>query len=183
LILAVKNGHTIGLSSQVIVVAAAVSFITACLLGLVSSLEHKRTVRSSTLLAIYLLFTAILDIARVRTQWLASYSAAIAGILTTSLVLKIATLLVEAQSKLSLLRPREKQIGPEELSGFYSKSLFLWLNPLLRLGFSKVFTLNDLYCLDEQLLSASLVKRFEPIWLKCESSIPQNKQFYRKRAC
>lgn len=173
LILAVKNNHNPGLSSQVIVVAAAVSFITACVLGLVSSSEHKKTVNSSTLLAIYLLFTAILDIARVRTQWLAGYSAAFAGLLATSLALKIATLLVEAQSKLSLLKPHEKQLGPEELSGFYSKSLFLWLNPLLRLGFSKVFTLNDLYCLDEQLLSASLVRKFEPVWLKCELFVPQ----------
>ena len=164
LILAIKNNRTQGLTSPVIAVAAAFSLATACAICLLSSVEHKRTVRPSTLLSVYLFFTVIIDIARVRTQWLAEYSVAIAALISTSLVLKIIILFLEARSKRDQLKTYGKQLGPEELSSFYSKSLFLWLIHLLRFGYRKVLSLNDLYCIDEQLLSGTLSRNFEPAW-------------------
>ena len=151
--------------------ADAICLAAALLLCLLSPFEHLRTVRPSALLLTYLFFTILLDAVYVRTLWLTGYSTA--PVATACIAAKAALLVAEAPSKRWSLTAEHAARGREELSGIFSKTLFLWLLELLRLGNGKVLSLQDLYPLEDELLTGTLVARFDKSWkegMLCQTS-------------
>ena len=130
--------------------------------------EHGRNLRPSTILGIYLFFSLLFDIVRVRTLWLIGDDTTLARLFTTSVVLKAGILILEAKEKRDYLRGDDKLKGPEELSSVFSQGVFYWLNQLISDGNRKVLSIEDLYPLDEALTSTSLQKKFERAWNFCE---------------
>jgi ATP-binding cassette, subfamily C (CFTR/MRP), member 1 len=120
--------------------AAAISFVAAIPLSLLSYMDHVFTVSPSLLVELYLLLTVGFDIVRIRTLWLMQdTSMPLAAIETASLMVKLVLAIVEARPKISLLQDRTKRYTGEQLSGLYGQSLLLWLcstlwNGLLLLG-------------------------------------------------
>lgn len=146
--------------------AAALDFAAACVLFILSCFEHARSVTPSTVIGLYLLFSFAFDAVRVRTFYLIDGYAAqgIARLLSLSLTAKLGVLVTEAVEKRSILTEPYRELPPEQTSGIYNKTVFWWLNPLLKLGFGHNLRTDDLFTLDETLASASVHRRFTTHW-------------------
>ncbi len=145
--------------------ASVLTLIAFLVLPLLSYAEHNKSVRPSLSLNGYLLLSLFCDAVRVRTLWLRSPDKNATNT-TASLALKAVILVLEALEKRSILRPEFQQYPQEAISGFYSRSLFWWLNLLLRKGFRKTLTVNDLYSLDRHLGSKYLHILLQTSWLQ-----------------
>lgn len=117
---------------------------------------------------VYFFFTALLDLARVRTQWLLEDNNVAASLMTVVLLLKLVILTLESLPK---YRHATEKISatPLERSGMFGRALLAWLNPLLRAGYKKNLGVEDLYPLDENLGGALLTEKFEDSWSRGES--------------
>lgn len=147
--------------------AACLDFAAAGALFVLSSYEHTRSVAPSTLIAIYLVGTLPLDIARCRTLVLLDHNSStknIVGVSATSIVLKLGILLCEAVSKRHILLDRYQHLPPEATSGPYSRMLLWWINPLLWRGFKDFFEVDDLFSIDDSLSSTMLGSKFQERW-------------------
>ncbi|KAI1382741.1 P-loop containing nucleoside triphosphate hydrolase protein [Hypoxylon trugodes] len=139
--------------------SSALTFVSAICMGVVSHLEHSRSPRPSNLLNVYFFITILLDIAQIRTLWLAStnYDEIIFSRLhTTSVAVKALLLILESLPKSRWVRWNAKEHSPEETTGLFGLGAFLWLNKLFLTGYKKVLTLDDLYPLDQRMASKDL---------------------------
>ena len=149
--------------------STVVTFIGSLVLGLLSYVEHQRSVRPSSLLNVYLFFTLLFDAARSRTLWLQRYNHTISIVFTTTVVVKFLLVLLEAKEKQSILRPKYACYPPEATSGIYNRSFFWWQNTLFRRGFSNSISINDLFPLDKHLMSEYLQDMFQSTWERRKS--------------
>ena len=122
----------------------------------------------------YLLFSLIFDIAHVRTLWLQPYNSTIAAVSTVSLAIKLLLLVAEAVEKGKILRLEWRVHSPEATSGLFGKALFLWLNRLLRTGFARSLSIDDLLPLDKHLTSGYLYQLIHPTWARKERKAPRS---------
>ncbi|KAK6385471.1 hypothetical protein LTS17_001039 [Exophiala oligosperma] len=146
--------------------AATLDFVVACVLFILSCFDHSRSITPSPIIGLYLLFSVAFDAVRLRTWYLISGHAAkgIAHLLTLSLITKLGVLVTEAIEKRAILLEPYRDLPPEQTSGIYNKSVFWWVNPLLKLGFDTTLRTEDLFTLDEALSSARLHRRFQLKW-------------------
>jgi ATP-binding cassette subfamily C (CFTR/MRP) protein 1 len=107
-------------------------------------MEHGRNLRPSAILGIYLFFSLLFDIVRIRTFWLIGEDSNTARLYIASVVLKCGILFMEAKEKREYLKPEDRMRGPEELSSIFSKSVFYWLNGLISMGYKKILSIDDL---------------------------------------
>ena len=133
--------------------AAALSVLAASIVSLLSYFEHERSPAPSSLLFLFLLLTSIFDIARVRTLWTIGETAALAGIFSAGLAMKSALVVLESWSKRRYLAYGSRDSPREELAGFLSRTVFLWLGPLLLNGFRNWLVASDLSPIDRALRS------------------------------
>jgi hypothetical protein len=142
-------------------VAAALLALVATLgLFILSYVEHSKNIRPSSIINAYLLLTLSLDAAQLRTRWLRGENVAENVVASSILAVKLLILILEATEKTKILFGPYVDRSPEATSGLYSRGLFWWLNPLFRLGFRNVVNEDDLFRVDEHLLSKSLEVRF-----------------------
>ncbi|KAH8712254.1 hypothetical protein GQ44DRAFT_689190 [Phaeosphaeriaceae sp. PMI808] len=144
--------------------SAALSLVGSVLLLCLSFFEHMRSIRPSWLLNIYLLLTLVFDTVRSRTYSLSPDLSTIATVFTSRVGVKLVLAIIEAQPKRRLLLPKFASSPPEARSGPYQRALFWWLNSLLRKGYSKQLTVDDLFQLDEDLRSDYLHHLLGPSW-------------------
>ena len=144
--------------------AALLAFAAAVGLWTLSYVEHRKSIRPSSIINAYLLLTLPFDAAQLRTRWLRGEDLAGNGVASAILGVKLLVLIYEATEKRSLLLAPYVDPSPEATSGLYSRGLFWWLNPLFRLGFRNVVNEDDLFAADEDLLSKSLEIRFGRHW-------------------
>ncbi|KAL4960800.1 putative ABC multidrug transporter [Aspergillus stella-maris] len=137
--------------SRMFIASSVLQLISALLMLTVSTVDHSRSPRPSTLLNSYLVLTLLLDIARARTQFLSSDQSSettYSGIFCASVGLKTAIFLLEACQKAKWVTWDAKKHSPEETSGILSLGVFFWLNKLFMAGYGHIFTLDSLYPLD-----------------------------------
>ncbi|CCT72441.1 related to multidrug resistance protein [Fusarium fujikuroi IMI 58289] len=146
------------------IAAAALVFVNGLLLALLSYVEHTRSVRPSTIINVYLLFTALFDCAISRTLWLLDGAHAVARLFTAATSAKALILISEAWEKRSILRVQYRDLSPETTSGILGRSVFWWINPLMKLGFSSLLTERDLYAIENSLLGKRLFAQAEKSW-------------------
>lgn len=127
-------------------------------------MEDTRSVRPSSLLNTYLLFTLLLDLAQARTLWLRKFSTAISGLFTARIATKASLLVLEAQSKRNYLKAIYQALPPESIGGILNRSLLWWVNGLFRHGFRSLLTIEDLYVLDRRLSSIHLRAKVQKAW-------------------
>lgn len=146
------------------------SVLAAVILAALSHFEHARSVRPSFIINLYLIITALVDAARVRTRWLMSNgdSNTLAAVMTASLAVKLVVLLLEAREKRSLLLNLYNRFSVESTSGLISRSSFWWLNSLLLSGHRTVLSMNNLPAIHEKLDSAKLGDQLQSAWDRCE---------------
>ncbi|MCJ1311900.1 hypothetical protein MMC25_005573 [Agyrium rufum] len=149
--------------------SAAVSFIVSLAIIALSHVEHNRSIRPSTLLNVYLLFSLLFDVIQARTLYLMKESSSISGIFTASIGLKLALLILETQEKRPILRDPYRRLSPEATSGIFSRSFFWWLNGLFIEGFRSILTFESLFDIDAELDSRPLRDRMQEAWdQRCE---------------
>jgi len=90
----------------------------------------------------------------------------IAIVSTVAIGAKTLLVFLEAVEKRGILKTEFAGYPPEATAGFYSRSLFWWLNPLFRIGYSNVLSVRDLFILDKELSSERLLAMFEERWSK-----------------
>ena len=145
------------------------------MLCVLSAYEHTRTVAPSSVIGLYLLGSLIFDVARLRSLFLLHTSAtkSIGTILALSTAIKIGVIFSEAASKRNILQARYQNLPPESTSNVYSRSVFWWLNGLLRHGSLRVLRVGDLYEMDESLSSAVVGRKFQQAWNSTNKSRKQ----------
>ncbi|RDL30478.1 Uncharacterized protein BP5553_10356 [Venustampulla echinocandica] len=129
--------------------SVAVSLISVPL----SHLEHKRSIRPSSILIVSLLFSTLFDIARTRTLWNITGNATISIMFSITLGVKVVLLSLEALGKRVLLKPLYKDAPSETTTGIIGQSMFWWLNPLLRRGYKVLISMDDLMTLDDDFVT------------------------------
>ena len=147
--------------------SAALAFVDSIAIFVLISLEHSRSIRPSSLLTLYLLLSLAFDAVQVRTLYLRQETSVILGLSTAVLGSKLCLLLLEVPNKRSYLQLPYKGYSPEATSSVVNRGLFWWLNPLIKNGFNKILTLDDLYATDPELLSERLQRRIEAVWDIC----------------
>ena len=149
--------------------SAILSLLAVLLITVLSAIEHSRSVRPSTLICVYLLVTILLDSVQVRTLFLRPYySNNLAAMAATAVGLKTFLLSIEIQHKGKYLSLKDhEQYPPEELSGVFARTIFLWLNELFFRGFRKILTLDDLFPTDNKMHSNLLMGALKVQWAKC----------------
>jgi len=125
-----------------------------------SSLEHSRALRPSLLFNGYLFLTLLFDVAQTRTLWLASANAteiSFARLFTSAVIVKACMLLLESVQKARwIISWDAKEHSPEETAGLLSLGAFTWLNRLFWNGYTKILSMDDLYPLDQAMVSETL---------------------------
>jgi ATP-binding cassette subfamily C (CFTR/MRP) protein 1 len=144
--------------------AAALSIIASLALLFLSSIEHVRSIKPSTIINTYVFFSVLLDTAQLRTLWLRPGPRILPAIFTASFVAKTACLFLEARSKRGLLSLPDLMSAPEMLVSLYDRTILLWLNPLFRLGFKDSIPSQGLFPIDSDLASDGLDRKFQDIW-------------------
>lgn len=138
-------------------------------LCILSFVEHIKTIRPSSTIGAYLLLTLPFDAAQLRTRWMRGEDLTVSAVASTVLAVKLLVLISEAAEKRSLLYAAYADPSPEATSGLYSRGLFHWLNPLFLLGFKNVVNEDDLFAVDNDLLSESLKIKFGRQWAQRRS--------------
>ncbi|PGH27295.1 hypothetical protein AJ80_01005 [Polytolypa hystricis UAMH7299] len=144
--------------------AAALSFIASIFISILSYIEHTRSVRPSTILSAYLFFSILFDIVQARTLWLRLDEKTVAAIFTASLTVKIVMLMLESVGKRRLLFAGYEHLAVESTSGVFNRSLFWWLNGLLRNGFRRLLSIHDLCEIEERFSSVVLEDCLQHFW-------------------
>ncbi|QKX54680.1 uncharacterized protein TRUGW13939_01768 [Talaromyces rugulosus] len=146
-----------GIETRASLAADILNLVGAIGIGLVSWFHHRGSVKPSTLLAIFLGVSVILDIVRVRTLWLLRDVSHAAVVLTLALALKLCGLLLESLSKRKNLYLSENNgyatSGPEPFIGFWIRVGFGWLLPTMRQGYHQILSVDDLPALDYRMKS------------------------------
>lgn len=128
-------------------------------------MEHLRSVRPSALINIYLLLTLVFDIVRTRTLWQTEPSKTIAAVSSSSVGVKVLMLIVEAVEKRDILLVPFQHTSPEVTSGIYSRSMFWWLNKLMRTGFKRIINNDDLYPIEDEMRTSTLLHNARKSWI------------------
>ncbi|KAL5046465.1 hypothetical protein BDW71DRAFT_181773 [Aspergillus fruticulosus] len=150
--------------TQLSIAASALSFASSIVLAGLSYVEHDRSVHPSAILTTYLLFSILFDVCQTRTLWLRRTDTAIAIVFSIGTAMKAGMLGVEMVGKRSMLQSPYRDWSPETLGGIINRSVFWWLNDLLRKGSATVLHLSDLYPLDPSLESARLQSSLKAAW-------------------
>lgn len=151
--------------TKISVASATVGMISTLALLLLSHYDHARSLKPSSLICLYLLGSIIFEIAQVRTLWLfhpIRYS--LAATVTAALVVRCLLLVLETSENRDTLSPQHGRISPESFTGIFGQSTYWWLNRLFISGFRDELSLDDLYPLDEELLTKSLISRGDQQW-------------------
>lgn len=151
--------HGLSVAGAALVFAASLSAIA------LSSLEHSRARRPSTLLNIYILLSLIFDIVQARTAWLSIASwhqTILARLFTSSIAVKVIVLCLEAIPKTKWIHWNAAEHSPEESSSVFSLGVYYWLNRLFLRGYRDVLNIDDLFPLDEGMSSKRLYDKLAP---------------------
>lgn len=156
--------RTASLHTRLSTTSGVLNILAIFAAALLSFMEDQRSVEPSDLIVIYFSVSSILSIARLRSLWLISSVPACRGLWTAVYVLTVSTLLLESVIKTKLLRPVYRSLTREQLIGFWGRSFFVWVLPIFRLGYSKIFNVEDLPDVDQALQGYPAEKRLNASW-------------------
>lgn len=148
--------------------ADVLSFVATIIAQVFLFWDHRRSLRPSTALSLYLTASILSGVVRTRTLWLISPPVSVPVALTVALGFSSAALVLQSRKKQISSSDKGQPFAPEQLSGIWSRTIFAWIVPLLRKGHSKIISLRDLPSLDQKLRSIQLEGELSSIWAKCK---------------
>ncbi len=137
LILWATTSERDGLFGRVTIAANTFNLIDSVALCVIGFLEHRKSIRPSTLITLYLLISTSFDAVECRTLWLNTQDQrlrTIAIVVSVSIFVKVGILFLEAVGKMHFLNATWNVAPPESLSGAINRTVFWWLNSLFLQG-------------------------------------------------
>lgn len=129
--------------------------------------EHRRTTRPSFLINGYFLLVLLLDGTQVRSLWLANVKGSIAGVFTATFVMKGIHITAESFPKTRwLAQGGGSKSSPEDFAGIISKTFFLWINSLIKMGYVRELGSRDLFPMPAGFSSVTLEQDLWTVWEK-----------------
>lgn len=138
--------------------------------GVISYTTHRRSLRPSTLLCLYLSVLLLLSIPRMRTICLldSEYVKEKASIIAST-ALNTLFLLAEAIERHETPKGQTKQTqGPEEFSSLWNRAAFYWLSTTFLKGYTQILAVEDLPEIDSKLRSSRVREKLLFTWDKCK---------------
>ncbi|RAK74447.1 putative multidrug resistance protein [Aspergillus fijiensis CBS 313.89] len=152
------------------IASAAVSLLGSSLVLALSTLEHTRSERPSSLLCIYLLLDSVFNATQLRSLYLRRHLTAISIVASVALGAEVLLLVLETVDKRACLYDAfRSRYPPESTSGIINRSFFWWLSPLFVRGYRKNLSLGDLDRVDQELSAGPLHERMQVAWAKHRS--------------
>lgn len=108
----------------------------------------------------------LFDVVKARSYFIRPGLTSLGALAVVSVISKSALLLLMEKSKRSLIRSTlfRVSMGPEVTSGFWTRSLFLWLNATLLAGFKNIISVDDLPDIGPEFDSDALLTQFLERW-------------------
>ncbi|KAG0652310.1 abc multidrug transporter B [Hyphodiscus hymeniophilus] len=153
-----------GVQTSASVPSVVLTLAAALVLYPLSYLEHTRSIRPSTLIEIYLLFSVLLNIPQARTLFLRPNETAIAAVFVATIVAMFILWALETRNKTKYLKEIYRGYHPEATRGIWSRTFFIWLNRLFVKGFRNVLTLDDLWQTPPEISSERLRDDMQAVW-------------------
>ena len=152
------------------ILAASLSLLNAFIFCSLSYLEHARSIRPSTTLIVYLLFSTGFDIVRDRTLWLAAPGLSLTGLFTASIVFKSLVLALESGEKAKYLPAELRDRRLEETSSILNRGVFYWLNQLMVRVARHLLLPENLYELQQKMTADHLTISFISHWQQADKT-------------
>lgn len=149
--------------TKMTVASSVLSCLSSAALLPLLYMEHRRSVRSSSVVGLFLSATMLFDATRARSYGMRDGLQTLSALAGLEAAWKLGILLLEEVSKKSLVQDQQA-LGPEMTSGFWNRSLFVWLNEMLLLGFKNVISVDDLPQMGPSFESEMLHEQFQQQW-------------------
>ncbi|KAK0615110.1 hypothetical protein B0T17DRAFT_377631 [Bombardia bombarda] len=165
-----------GVLTRTTLASAILAFLSTLAVLVLSNYNLYRSIRPSATVQAFLLATILLDLPRVRTQWLLDDNTLVARLFTVTFALRVVAVVLESfnayrddaipqQKRRELgLDPESNTVPPEMRQGIIGLTFFSWLNPLFWKGYRKNLTMDDLYAIDPKLEGDVLHARLLKSW-------------------
>lgn len=153
-------------ATRATVPTAIATLATFCLFVYLSHLEHIRSLRPSSILCLFFVFTIIFDLARLRTLHFMPHNQPITILFAASLVGKTIILVLEATQKRHLLKKGYEGSAVETTSGIIHRCLFWSTNGLLRKGSKSTLTIQSLPVIADDIRESSDPQELLEKWEK-----------------
>ncbi len=114
--------------------------------------------------------TFLLDVAKSRSAFLRPGLAIIGALTAATAAVRFIMVVLEELPRRFRDPDLRKSLGTEAVSGFWNRSVFAWLFPVLRHGFCSRLRVEDLPSLGPSLSSERLCAKFEKVWSKCDKN-------------
>ncbi|KAJ6790277.1 hypothetical protein PWT90_07508 [Aphanocladium album] len=169
------HAHLADFRTNITFAAASLELVAAISVGLMMYWEHKHAVRSSAFLALYLFLTACCDAVKSRTYFLRPGMETLGALAATAAALRSSLIVLEEICKKPLLIDENMRVisGPEATSGFFQRTFFIYLQPMLMTGFRQKLTTKDMGKLGIDFSSKALHLRLKKNLAKSKS--PQSR--------
>ncbi|OTB18548.1 hypothetical protein K445DRAFT_315377 [Daldinia sp. EC12] len=127
--------------------------IAALVLCVLSILEHRRSVRPSNIITIYLIPCIIRDALEISGMLQGQRSWFMQDPILAQITLEVALFAAENLEKERTKEYLGQYVSPEERSGLLGRTFFWWINPILVEGYHNVLLNSSLPPIDSKLLS------------------------------
>lgn len=154
------------LDSKLAKAASVCTCVSALCIGFIIYANHVYFIRPPPSLGVFLTITIIIDSVVTRTYFRRTGLGTIAQLHISVPVLKGVMLALEEVSKRSLvIAPGLREnLGSESFAGFWSTSLYLWLNRIMFFGMRGRLTTGFLPGISQEIDPVVLYKDFTAIW-------------------
>ncbi|KAK3185969.1 hypothetical protein K4F52_005192 [Lecanicillium sp. MT-2017a] len=148
------------------IVASALSCLAALLVTIIVALAHLYSLRSLAAISVYLTLTVLFDAAKTRSYFARDDTHDLAYASIAAAAIKGLLMILEEIPKRATITDEalRRSASREVVSGFWTRSFFVWLNELLLLGYRSIITMEDLESLGPEFSSETLHKKFTKIW-------------------
>lgn len=144
------------LATTIWIVSHTISLLAALSICILSSFEHYRSFRPSTLITLYLVVCLGASIVQTMTIPSHYHSTEDMLVIGSQICVEMALLVCESRSKELITKSLTRKVTPEEMSGILGRAFFWWINPVLRKGNGSILKPEDMPVLDENLSSEKL---------------------------
>ncbi|KAL8792917.1 MAG: hypothetical protein Q9195_004494 [Heterodermia aff. obscurata] len=150
------------LASSIIILAASTGA------PFLSYIEHKYSVRPSSLLTLYLFASAVTAAPKLRTLWLSPGLTTAATLWTVAVSITVIACFLESITKTKHLEISCNDATKEQTSNFWGRGFYIWTLPLFHRGYSTILLLADIPTVDKSLSGSFALERLSSTWARFE---------------
>jgi hypothetical protein len=163
--------HSYEHSTDTSVAAAVLSLVAALAVSVVVLYSHLRSLQSTSLASMYLSLALLFDTMRARSYYMRDGMHLLAVLSVSSAAIKLCLVAAEELYKRKAIADKELKVSlsSEALSGFWNRSLFLWINAMIFHGYRHIMSYSDMARLSPDFGAEKLYYEFNAAWEKGKS--------------